>query len=68
MLTVWDTRLAFISSHLAAHEGQKHCHQRNSNIKEILGERWPSTIVSPSHAAVHLGCQVNSSGSSVFLE
>lgn len=44
MLTVWDTRLAFISSHLAAHEGQKHCHQRNSNIKEILRERWPFTI------------------------
>ena len=66
MLTVWDTRLAFISSHLAAHEG--HAHQRNSNVEEVLRERWPSTIVSPSHAAVHLGCQVNSSGSSVFLE
>ena len=42
MLTVWDTRLAFISSHLAAHEG--HAHQRNSNVEEVLRERWPFTI------------------------
>lgn len=30
------TRLAFISCHLTAHEGVKHCEARNSSIIEIL--------------------------------
>jgi hypothetical protein len=31
------TRLAFVSCHLAAHEGVHHCEQRNASIVEILG-------------------------------
>ena len=37
--TVDSTKLAFISSHLAAHEGAKKCGLRNDHVKEILG-RW----------------------------
>jgi hypothetical protein len=31
------TKLAFVSCHLAAHEGIKHCEDRNASIIEILG-------------------------------
>eukprot|EP01034_Spumella_vulgaris_P038277 gene38277-47260_t len=31
------TKFAFISCHLAAHEGIKHCEDRNASIVEILG-------------------------------
>jgi hypothetical protein len=36
-LTVDSTKLAFISSHLAAHEGAKKCAVRNDHVREILG-------------------------------
>lgn len=36
-LHVDGTKLAFISCHLAAHEGVKHCEARNASIIEILG-------------------------------
>jgi hypothetical protein len=35
--TVDGTSLAFISCHLTAHEGVKHCGERNASIVEILG-------------------------------
>eukprot|EP00428_Durinskia_dybowskii_P069926 CAMPEP_0170390526 /NCGR_PEP_ID=MMETSP0117_2-20130122/19194_1 /TAXON_ID=400756 /ORGANISM="Durinskia baltica, Strain CSIRO CS-38" /LENGTH=646 /DNA_ID=CAMNT_0010646579 /DNA_START=65 /DNA_END=2005 /DNA_ORIENTATION=+ len=40
------TKLAFISCHLTAHEGVKHCEERNASIAEIFGgvragdQRW----------------------------
>lgn len=36
-LTVDGTKLAFVSCHLTAHEGVKHCEDRNASIVEILG-------------------------------
>lgn len=36
-MQVDGTKLAFISCHLAAHEGIKHCEERNASIAEILG-------------------------------
>eukprot|EP01035_Chromulina_nebulosa_P023805 gene23805-30883_t len=36
-LTIDGTKLAFVSCHLTAHEGVKHCEQRNNSIMEILG-------------------------------
>ena len=36
-LVVGQTSLAFISCHLAAHEGPKKCLQRNESVEEILG-------------------------------
>ena len=36
-MQVHGTKLAFISCHLAAHEGVKHCEARNQSIIEILG-------------------------------
>eukprot|EP01031_Cornospumella_fuschlensis_P028480 gene28479-34377_t len=35
--TIDGTKLAFVSCHLAAHEGVKHCEDRNASIVEILG-------------------------------
>jgi len=35
--TMSGTKLAFLSCHLTAHEGVKHCKQRNDSIIEILG-------------------------------
>jgi hypothetical protein len=36
-LTIDGTRLVFVSTHLAAHEGVKKCKARNESIQEILG-------------------------------
>eukprot|EP00981_Chlorochromonas_danica_P012159 scaffold4581_cov209-Ochromonas_danica.AAC.3 len=36
-LTIDGTKLAFVSCHLTAHEGVKHCEERNASIVEILG-------------------------------
>lgn len=36
-LTIGQTTLAFISCHLAAHEGHHKCAQRNDSVEEILG-------------------------------
>jgi hypothetical protein len=36
-LDVYGTTLAFVSCHLAAHEGVSKCEARNESIKEILG-------------------------------
>jgi len=34
---IYDTSVAFISCHLAAHEGPKYVAQRNDNVDEVLG-------------------------------
>ncbi len=36
-MQIHGTKLAFISCHLTAHEGVKHCEARNQSIREILG-------------------------------
>lgn len=36
-MTIHGTKIAFISCHLTAHEGVKHCEARNQSIIEILG-------------------------------
>lgn len=36
-LQIDGTKLAFVSCHLAAHEGVKYCEERNASIVEILG-------------------------------
>ena len=45
-----DTSLCFISTHLAAHEGQKYREQRNSNVEEV--PRRPLTFWGPLSALV----------------
>ena len=47
------TSLMFISSHLTAHEGVKHCKQRNDSIAEILSSCRVSDTRFDAHLQVH---------------
>jgi hypothetical protein len=49
--TIRQTRLAFLSAHLAAHEGDAHYATRNMDVKEILRGCKPSSKAVPAHMA-----------------
>ena len=46
------TSLAFVCSHLAAHEGRKHCDRRNSDAAEI--QVWGGQKHHTVHAFMHV--------------
>jgi hypothetical protein len=49
--TIRQTRLAFFTAHLAAHEGESHYQTRNADVKEILRGCKPSSKAVPPHLA-----------------
>ena len=49
--TIRQTRLAFFTAHLAAHEGESHYQTRNADVKEILRGCKPSSKAVPQHLA-----------------
>eukprot|EP01038_Epipyxis_sp_PR26KG_P007396 gene7396-10080_t len=54
-LEVEGTKLAFVSTHLAAHEGIKYCNARNESIIEILnGARIGNTNLDITHQYHHV--------------